>query len=213
MGIGKQIELFCQKEGISLRQLALKANVPYSTLYSAVKRDSNGIDSGILKRIAEALNINLVSLLMSGTDLTEVLPSESEVDEAVSDLIAQRKIEVFKQAAYLAGYKIDISKAPYSMRLVPKPGMAFGKDELIAANLTDQEIADAVNQLIYYAGTLCLKMTDVYKFHKVLASETVNNQVLAQKESEWNSATPHTIQDAGQQQPAGPESDKDPDNE
>lgn len=62
MGIGNKIGVLCQKSGVSLRQLALKANVPYSTLYCAVKRDSNGIDAGALTGIAKALGIDLMSI-------------------------------------------------------------------------------------------------------------------------------------------------------
>lgn len=62
MGIGNKIGVLCQKSGVSLRQLALKANVPYSTLYCAVKRDSNKIDAGTLTGIAEALGMDLMSI-------------------------------------------------------------------------------------------------------------------------------------------------------
>lgn len=57
MGIGKIIGEECERQGLSLRQLSIKADVPYSTLYSAVKRDSNGIDATTLKKIAKALNL------------------------------------------------------------------------------------------------------------------------------------------------------------
>lgn len=57
MGIGKIIGEECERQGLSLRQLSIKADVPYSTLYSAVKRDSNGIDATTLKKIAMALNL------------------------------------------------------------------------------------------------------------------------------------------------------------
>lgn len=57
MGIGKRIERECINKGLNIRQLALKADVPYSTLYSAIKRDSSGIDMEALKRIAGALDV------------------------------------------------------------------------------------------------------------------------------------------------------------
>lgn len=62
MGTGKRVGDECKRQGLSLRQLAIKADIPYSTLYSAVKRDSDGITLDILKRIALALNIDLYSL-------------------------------------------------------------------------------------------------------------------------------------------------------
>lgn len=197
MGIGKRIGLICQEEGISLRQLAIKAKIPYSTLYSAVKRDSNGIDSEALKRIAEALDVDLVSLLMSDDDLAELLPSDSEIDEYLSDVIAQNKINVFKQAAYLAGYEVNLSKSPYSMKLVPQPGCAPGEGEVVVTGLTNEEIANAVNQLIFYAGTLCFKMTDAYKRYKTLVGEPAADQLLFQTKSNLSSAAPNSVQDTG----------------
>lgn len=62
MGTGKRVGDECKRQGLSLRQLAIKADIPYSTLYSAVKRDSDGITLDVLKRIALALNIDLYSL-------------------------------------------------------------------------------------------------------------------------------------------------------
>lgn len=62
MGTGKRVGDECKRQGLSLRQLAIKADIPYSTLYSAVKRDSDGITLDVLKRIAVALNIDLYSL-------------------------------------------------------------------------------------------------------------------------------------------------------
>lgn len=56
MGLGKRIGEECKEAGITLRQLAIKADVPYSTLYSAVKRDSDGIDAGTITRLANALD-------------------------------------------------------------------------------------------------------------------------------------------------------------
>ena len=209
MGIGKQIGILCKEGGISLRQLALKADIPYSTLYSAVKRDSNGIDSEILKRIAVALGVDLVDLFMSDDDFAELLPSESEINGYLSGLVAQNKINVFKQAAYLAGYEIDLSKEPYSMKLVPKPEFTHEEGEVIAADLTNQEVANAVNQLISYAGTLCLKMTDVYKRYKDLVGEAAANKAISQGESAMYSTAPSASQDDCRQ-PAGALDDKDP---
>lgn len=62
MGTGKRVGDECKRQGLSLRQLAIKADIPYSTLYSAVKSDSDGITLDVLKRIAVALNIDLYSL-------------------------------------------------------------------------------------------------------------------------------------------------------
>lgn len=57
MGIGKRIGEECKDAGMTLRQLSIKSGVPYSTLYSAVKRDSDGIDAGTITRLANALEL------------------------------------------------------------------------------------------------------------------------------------------------------------
>ena len=62
LGTGKRIGDACQQKGLSLRQLSIKADVPYSTLYSAVKRDSDGISLDALRKIAVALGVDLYSL-------------------------------------------------------------------------------------------------------------------------------------------------------
>lgn len=62
MGTGKRIGDECKRQGLTLRQLAIKADIPYSTLYSAVKRDSDGMTLELLKRISHALNMSLYSL-------------------------------------------------------------------------------------------------------------------------------------------------------
>lgn len=63
MGVGRKIGELCTAQKKSLRKLAIEANVPYTTLYSAVKRDSGGMDASSLKRISEALNCKMSDLI------------------------------------------------------------------------------------------------------------------------------------------------------
>lgn len=63
MGIGNKIGELCEKRGISLRYVAMKAGIPYTTLYSAVKRDSSGMDADTLQKIAQALDVDVHQLL------------------------------------------------------------------------------------------------------------------------------------------------------
>ena len=56
MGLGKRIGEKCNRQGLTIRQLSLKAGVPYSTLYSAIKRDSDGMDFETVKKLAAALD-------------------------------------------------------------------------------------------------------------------------------------------------------------
>lgn len=62
MGIGKRIGEECKRQGMNLRQLSINSGVPYSTLYSAVSRDSNGIDADTLRKVSDALGISTSTL-------------------------------------------------------------------------------------------------------------------------------------------------------
>lgn len=62
MGIGKRIEEECKKRGVNLRKLSMNSGVPYSTIYSAVNRDSNGVDADAVKKIADVLGISAMEL-------------------------------------------------------------------------------------------------------------------------------------------------------
>ena len=87
MGTGKRIGNECKRQGLTLRQLAIKADVPYSTLYSAVKRDSDGMTLELLKRISHALNISLYSL--ADFDLaSEAVTEEINTNRRESQLLS-----------------------------------------------------------------------------------------------------------------------------
>lgn len=68
MGVGNRIEALCADKGLSIRKLALTADVPYSTLYSAIKRNSNRIDLDTLKKIANALGVEWYELLSDDSE-------------------------------------------------------------------------------------------------------------------------------------------------
>ena len=63
MGVGSRIDDICKKKNISLRKLSMAADVPYSTLYSAVKRDSSGIDVETLRKVANVLDVAWYELI------------------------------------------------------------------------------------------------------------------------------------------------------
>ena len=66
MGLGKRIGEKCIRQGLTIRQLSLKAGVPYSTLYSAIKRDSDGMDFETVKNL-------LLHLIHRGMSFTRVM--------------------------------------------------------------------------------------------------------------------------------------------
>ncbi len=96
MGIGRQVGLICAKRGMSLRKLAIKAGIPYTTLYSAVKRDSDKMDLQLFARITEALDVSLVELLEvenknteNDTRLDSIIQNYNQLNEAGKDDLAK----------------------------------------------------------------------------------------------------------------------------
>lgn len=70
MALGANIQKIAEEQGLSLKELARRSGVPYTTLYSLVKRDSNKTDHDSLDKIAIALNVNKWALVDFDTILT-----------------------------------------------------------------------------------------------------------------------------------------------
>ena len=68
MGIGSRIDAIRKEKKLSLRKLSIDSGIPYSTLYSAVKRDSTGIDFETLKKIAAVLDVPWYTLISDNSD-------------------------------------------------------------------------------------------------------------------------------------------------
>ena len=58
MGIGAKIGEVAKEKGISIKELSRKINIPYTTLYHAVKRDSK-IEYEIAVKVAGALGVSV----------------------------------------------------------------------------------------------------------------------------------------------------------
>lgn len=63
MGLGNRISYLVAKKGVSLKEVATKANIPYTTLYSMVKRDGKKVKYETLEKIAQALDISVNDIL------------------------------------------------------------------------------------------------------------------------------------------------------
>lgn len=151
MGIGKKIGELCKLRGISLRRLASDAGIPYTTVYSSVKRDSDSIDSETIRKIAKALNVDPVEIVL--TDL-----SEESVNRAVlviKEENSRKKLEMFISAVNYAGFTVVFGDESEGITIKRK-----GTDEVIAQNVSVVSLVNAVSALIDYAGYLCTKMTD-----------------------------------------------------
>lgn len=61
MGVAAKIGEIAKKRGIPLKELSRRADIPYTTLYNAVKRDSK-IDIETARKIAAALGISVLEL-------------------------------------------------------------------------------------------------------------------------------------------------------
>lgn len=63
MTAGEKIGNIAKAKKIPLRQIAIKAEIPYNTLYSIVSRKSNRIDNNALLKIATALDVSVFELM------------------------------------------------------------------------------------------------------------------------------------------------------
>jgi len=57
LGAGIRLKTILREKKMTIKQLALLADVPLNTLYSITKRDSDRIDPVILLRISDALDV------------------------------------------------------------------------------------------------------------------------------------------------------------
>lgn len=100
MKTGELIGAMAKGRGVSLRQLAMDAGIPYNTLYAIVRRKSTRIDLETLQRIAESLRVPIASLLMDQESLSRAIdnglisPEEISAEmaiplETVADIINQ----------------------------------------------------------------------------------------------------------------------------
>ena len=88
MGVGSQIARFAIDRGMSIRQLANLAGIPYNTLYSIIKRDSNRIDGEYLSKIAIALGCNIRDLVPPARETsTGVLMADMKHRQQMEELM------------------------------------------------------------------------------------------------------------------------------
>ena len=63
MGIGSNLENILKKKGISVAELSRRSEIPASTIYATIRRDSDKMDFSIQDKITKALNISFSDLL------------------------------------------------------------------------------------------------------------------------------------------------------
>lgn len=105
MTTGEIIEKLAQARGINLHQLAIKAGVPYNTLYATVKRKSSRIGGKTLQAVADALDVP-ASMLMDFPQIPEsiglrIRDARIEVgltQQELADKLSNRPGSVTKEA-------------------------------------------------------------------------------------------------------------------
>lgn len=166
MGIGERIRVLCARKGLSIRQLAIKAGIPYTTLYSAVRRNSDSMDTEALKKVANALGVDPIRLVIDEDEfyqnaaewLLSLTPEQLQAhqEDYAHTKRANQKLDIFRMAAELSGFSINWDKEPIVI-------FKSSSGEEIAKNVSYKEFVESVNELIDYAGLLCMKMSDSYK--------------------------------------------------
>ena len=149
LGIGRRIKFFVQREGISLRQLSIRAHVPYSTLYSIVQRDSNGVDSETLERIASALNISLIDLLFDVEDMLDMFNFDDYIEKMES---GATRLHAFLKVIKAVGYDVHFSKNKNGEEEYTFIG-ATGK----SYEITEKQLVDMLHDVLGYAEYSCIK--------------------------------------------------------
>lgn len=105
MTIGERIEKVAKSQGISLRALSERAEMPYTTLYSIVKRDSKRLSHENIVKLANALGVSVNEL---SPDASIRVNSAPEIVELQQKVAAGQATEQEKQAwleANLQGLK------------------------------------------------------------------------------------------------------------
>lgn len=89
MTTGENIGRLAKERDISLRKLSVKADVPYTTLYSIVRRKSDKIDIDILKKIAGALDLHPIEVM--GRDSADMVLYGMELLERAENITGRQE--------------------------------------------------------------------------------------------------------------------------
>ena len=95
MGFGRKLKEAMDKKGVNAHELSVAMDVPPSTIYSMITRNSKRADVDVLIKIARYLGVSVDELL--GSEETEtVFPDHfSTAQEAMQFLLAQPAIMGF----------------------------------------------------------------------------------------------------------------------
>lgn len=158
MGIGNRIKELCNMQGLSIRKLSIMANVPYSTLYSIIKRDSAGADGDTINRIAKALNVTVADILLDVNEMIDIL-SQSITNESVQQIEEKIKSGTERWNAFITsiravGYDIDIEKNADGNESYT----FYRKNETWRYQIPEQDMIAMLHESLSYTEFLCIRM-------------------------------------------------------
>lgn len=84
MGIANRLTDLMKKNSTNANELACKAGIPASTIYSLIRRDSNRVDIDSLIKIAKALNVTADYLLETGFEEHNILEVPPRLQKIIS---------------------------------------------------------------------------------------------------------------------------------
>ena len=102
MTVGERVKKLAEKQGISLRELAKKAELSYNTVYSITRRGSERVAPDTISRLANALGVNVNELTADASIRVNSAPEMVELQQKVA---AGQATEQEKQAWLEANLK------------------------------------------------------------------------------------------------------------
>lgn len=94
MSIGQKIRMEAKKQNLNFKQLAIKADISYNSLYSIIKRDSQGVQAMSLYKIAKALEVPMESLVDEGA-VTGVFKAQPKPEKKKKKAKEKKKSKKF----------------------------------------------------------------------------------------------------------------------
>ena len=94
MSIGQKIRMEAKKQHLNFKQLAIKADISYNSLYSIIKRDSQGVQAMSLYKIAKALEVPMESLVDEGA-VTGVIKEQLKPEKKKKKAKEKKKSKKF----------------------------------------------------------------------------------------------------------------------
>jgi len=88
MAMGELIGRLAKRKGISLRSLAMKCQMNYQTLYSAVKRKNENINAKYLPALAKELDVSVEYLTGIQNPYDDLTYSERELLKSIEHILS-----------------------------------------------------------------------------------------------------------------------------